>query len=252
MQHLWKRLAETELRILSCHRNKRLPGSSQSFRAASWSLNCYDFSGELTTPAGRFPIQRNTIVLFPPGQERRFHYQSSGRHDVVHFEAPLEAPKQSVISQWSSRESLQMIDLAKAIVFRSWPEDPARATHFFRSIFYTMARELEDRPAGNLVEQALHIILDRADRPIRVPELARELGVSHNHLGRQFKRERGETLIHAIRRIRMERAHDLLLHTDLPIKVIASEVGIADLQRFNKTVHNFWNASPRSIRALGH
>ncbi|MHC4887055.1 MAG: helix-turn-helix domain-containing protein, partial [Planctomycetota bacterium] len=41
---------------------------------------------------------------------------------------------------------------------------------------------------------------------------------------------------------------ELLRQTDLPVKAIAVEVGMADLQRFNKAFRRSTGVSPRAYR----
>jgi transcriptional regulator GlxA family with amidase domain len=54
---------------------------------------------------------------------------------------------------------------------------------------------------------------------------------------------------HLLRR-RATRAQHLLLTTNLPVKVIAAEVGVPDLQEFNKLIRRHCGHSPRAVREL--
>jgi len=95
----------------------------------------------------------------------------------------------------------------------------------------------------------VHTIEKRfGERTLAVAELAVELGISHNHLTRLFRRTFDKTAVAYIRERRMGLAKHLLLNTNLPIKSIAYQVGIPDLHLFNKTVHRELGASPRVFR----
>jgi transcriptional regulator GlxA family with amidase domain len=83
---------------------------------------------------------------------------------------------------------------------------------------------------------------------MRVPDLAREVGLSHNHLIRLFRASFGTTVVGFIQQRRVQRSKHLLLYSTLPIKVIAAEVGMADLHFFNKTIRRTLGASPRQLR----
>jgi transcriptional regulator GlxA family with amidase domain len=89
----------------------------------------------------------------------------------------------------------------------------------------------------------------RLTEPLTVPEIARTVGVSHNHLTRLFRAATGETVVGNIRARRMERARHFLRATTLSITAVAASVGIPDLQAFNKTCRRELGASPRGIRA---
>jgi AraC-like DNA-binding protein len=54
-----------------------------------------------------------------------------------------------------------------------------------------------------------------------------------------------------VRRRRVERARHLLLHSGLSIKQVACEVGLPDLQLFNKTIRRAYGVAPRSLREHG-
>jgi transcriptional regulator GlxA family with amidase domain len=81
-----------------------------------------------------------------------------------------------------------------------------------------------------------------------VASLAQQLDISHNHLTRLFQAEAKTSVVGYIRQRRMERAQHLLTQTTLPIKVIATQVGMRDLHAFNKTVRREFGVSPRSLR----
>ena len=102
-----------------------------------------------------------------------------------------------------------------------------------------------------LVRLAMELIEERLAENLNVRRLAGELQVSHNHLTRQFREQTGSTVIGFIHRRRMERAHILLTNTRQTIKSIAAEVGIPDIQQFNKTVRRLLGSSPSGVRASG-
>ncbi|HEY0868644.1 MAG TPA: AraC family transcriptional regulator [Fimbriimonas sp.] len=83
----------------------------------------------------------------------------------------------------------------------------------------------------------------------RVEELAQRVGVSHNQLLRLFQTEHGVGPLEYIRHRRQNHACRLLLETSLPVKQIATEVGISDLAQFNRLVKGASGLSPRELRA---
>jgi transcriptional regulator GlxA family with amidase domain len=52
-----------------------------------------------------------------------------------------------------------------------------------------------------------------------------------------------------IRRLRTERARHLLVNSTLPVKAVAVQVGLPDLQQFNKVIRRELGRSPREVRA---
>jgi AraC-like DNA-binding protein len=78
--------------------------------------------------------------------------------------------------------------------------------------------------------------------------VAEHMGLSTTHVNRVVRRIAGMTMIQLIRRRRLQRAYRLLLHSTMPIKLIASECGIDDLQQFNKLMRSGYGKSPRQLR----
>ncbi len=101
------------------------------------------------------------------------------------------------------------------------------------------------------MQRVRHLIEQRLGEPLRVPELAAEVGLSHNHLTRLFNQALGMTVIAYIQERRVQRAHHLLIHTTRPVKAIALEVGMPDLQALNKMMRRLTGNSPRQIRFQG-
>ncbi len=70
-------------------------------------------------------------------------------------------------------------------------------------------------------------------------DLAASGGVSAAHLTRLFRAEMGFTAMDYLRRCRLERALHLLTRSDLPIKEVASEIGVPRLAGVQQG-HSAW------------
>ncbi|GAB3891053.1 hypothetical protein GCM10029964_063590 [Kibdelosporangium lantanae] len=63
-----------------------------------------------------------------------------------------------------------------------------------------------------------------------------------------FRAETGRTVVAYLRHRRLERARHLLRESTMSIQAVATAVGIADLQAFNKACRRELGASPRAVR----
>jgi len=82
------------------------------------------------------------------------------------------------------------------------------------------------------VAHALRIIWDRyADANLQVSDVVASTRMSRRPLEIAFKREVGRTINHEITRVRIEKVKDLLHHTDLSVREIATTTG------FNRPTH---------------
>ena len=98
------------------------------------------------------------------------------------------------------------------------------------------------------LERAVQCIEQRLHEPITVGALAQELEISHNQLTRLFQAGLGTTVIGYVRERRVQRAEYLLTHTQLPLKVIAAQIGLHDPHSFNKTIRRVLGVSPLAVR----
>ncbi|MCK6491389.1 MAG: helix-turn-helix transcriptional regulator, partial [Planctomycetes bacterium] len=106
-------------------------------------------------------------------------------------------------------------------------------------------------PRPGLVARARALVDARLDDPPAVAELAAAVGCSAAHLRRRFRAELGLGVKPWIQARRLERARHLLAHSALPVRAIAAQLGIDDLQRFNKLVRRACGLGPRALRTRG-
>jgi LacI family transcriptional regulator len=98
------------------------------------------------------------------------------------------------------------------------------------------------------VRQALRLIRNEAHSGLRVSHIARALNVSRKTLERRFRDELGYSPGDAIRRVRMERAQELLTGTELSVTRIAQMVGFDRPSAFTTFFKQHAGRSPLEFR----
>jgi len=83
---------------------------------------------------------------------------------------------------------------------------------------------------------------------ISLEQMANIINVSPFYLSKLFKEEKGITFINFISDKRLEKARDLLEHSDLSIKEITSEIGYNDQNYFSRIFKNKFGLSPKEYR----
>jgi transcriptional regulator GlxA family with amidase domain len=84
---------------------------------------------------------------------------------------------------------------------------------------------------------------DRVHR-LRSSELTEKTGYHPVHLGRLFKQQKGVTPREYQRRLKINRAKDLLRHTNLSLTAIAAQCGFSSLALFSRTFRQMEGMSP--------
>ena len=105
-------------------------------------------------------------------------------------------------------------------------------------------------PGGGTAPIALvqsHLRLHLA-APVSVPDLAAMAGFSSSHFSARFHAVTGFSVIEYVKRLRMARARQLLITSDLSVAEVAADVGYADPFYFSRQFHAVTGLSPRSYR----
>lgn len=98
------------------------------------------------------------------------------------------------------------------------------------------------------VVEALRFIRSRACDGIRVGDVLKHVHLSRSALEPRLKKVIGKSIHREIRRVRLERAKDLLATTDLPIKQIADQAGFRTVQYLARVFHNEVGLTPAAYR----
>jgi AraC-like DNA-binding protein len=99
------------------------------------------------------------------------------------------------------------------------------------------------------VRRALAIIESHRERNLSIAVLAREVGVSQEHLTRSFAHQVGQPPLAYHRRTRIEAAVSLLLNSRRPVKEIAWDLGFAGSTQFARTFRSVTGMSPTTFRS---
>ena len=218
-----------------------------------WCAHLYRYTGEVVMDGKVLPIRPRYASIAPPGVKLEYRYRGLSVHIYAHFSLPrTRGGCVSVAAMQDLGSDFPEVSRAFEQALAYFP------THLRWSEvkLWDILWQLAERGTGPgkmpalhpAVRQAFHIIERRLGERIRISELAQEVELSHNQLTRLFRAVTGNTIIGYIRERRMQRAKHLLVHSTLPIKAIAYEVGIGDLRLFNKTVRRTLGDAPRNVR----
>ncbi len=98
------------------------------------------------------------------------------------------------------------------------------------------------------VQKAVTYITTDLSADLSLKALAGQLNMTPSYLSSLFKKEMGVTLTDYVNQQRMAHAQHLLLDTSLPIKSIAQQCGIADLNYFMRLFKRMAGVTPKAFR----
>lgn len=97
------------------------------------------------------------------------------------------------------------------------------------------------------ITRVVERIMDFAAETPTIGELARVAALNESHLLRVFREEKGKPLTRFIREARIERAKQLLA-TDLPIKIVAHQLGFSSHSSFTASFTREMGVNPHEFR----
>lgn len=95
--------------------------------------------------------------------------------------------------------------------------------------------------------RVLHCLERRYCEPVSLPDIAHELGVSVSTLAHRFREETGETVVQALRRIRLEQSRPYLIR-GASVKEVAAAVGFSTPFYFSKVFRDHCGVPPSASR----
>lgn len=101
---------------------------------------------------------------------------------------------------------------------------------------------------GDPLQRAMSYLTERLDGSVRVPELAKLVGVSPSHLTALFRKATGGGVLAHHSALRMAEARQLLDGTTAGIAEIARELGFDDPLYFSRQFRRFHGVSPTDFR----
>lgn len=103
----------------------------------------------------------------------------------------------------------------------------------------------------DLLEQLRIYVLEHyTDPSIGLESIADEFGFSASYLTRYFKNQTGQSLKHYIDQIRMEKAKELLIHSDMTLGDIVQRVGYVDSTNFIRKFKKLEGITPIQYRTI--
>ncbi len=114
----------------------------------------------------------------------------------------------------------------------------------------TVELKLARRRSPKLAK-AIELMMSRIENPVPVDEIARAVDLSIRQLERLFAKYRARTLHRYYLDIRLQKARNLVLHSDLSLHQISLATGFSSQAHFSRCYKNLYGVTPSKDRATG-
>lgn len=185
-------------------------------------------------------------VIIKAGQKHDFHADEAARFIVVDMDNFPNNISESNVARFSINAPLlayiQFIDKQLAHQVNKVLE----ATAF--ELFYQLLTQQEcNERTDPRIANVIHFIKQDISMLFSIEQLAEIACLSTSQYKKLFKQSMGVTSQKYITQLRMEKASALLAHTDLPIRIVAEQVGYQDLSAFSRRFSNYFGQSPKAF-----
>jgi AraC family transcriptional regulator len=208
----------------------------------------------------RIELKSGDLLLAPPGQRERLLVAESEalRHLFIHVVLNEAAPRlPRLVRRADSGIAAPLIRHVLHLASTQPPGWHAQACDVLGVLLRAVSGGCLDapeeplRPLSQVVVAALAHLRTRWRSglvAVGCLELARAAGVSREHLTRCFRSDFAMGPSQAERLLRLDRAIDWLVSTDLPVPEIARRAGWRDAERFAAALRAAFGHSPRALR----
>jgi AraC family transcriptional regulator len=195
--------------------------------------------------------QPGTLTFHPAGEE---HYQQVGAEPVLLMNVEVD-------SRWTDRAMFKepwsvtdgpLVSLANDL-YEEFQRPDDLTPLAIEALLLEMA-VLQGRSERNLrpkwLSRATDIMHESFNSPLKMQELAKEIGVHPAHFSRAFRCHFGCSPVEYLRRLRVEEARRLLLATSNPGAMIAIQCGFSDQSHLNRSFLRQMGVTPAAYRRL--
>jgi transcriptional regulator GlxA family with amidase domain len=102
------------------------------------------------------------------------------------------------------------------------------------------------------IVKVLEVMSNNLRRPLSVGHMAASVNLSYSRLAHLFKSEMGMTPLNYLKKLRIEKARELLETTFLTNQQIIIQIGMGDESHFTKDFKKAYGLSPRQYREQYH
>lgn len=216
-----------------------------------WSLFFLEHSGGFSVNNQTYPFHDGYVALVAPGTKAGFLRVGEGTNHLRLTFGITKRVETVALPALTDLGELKEVRRKEAQDVQKWLSySIGRGLAFAYNLLWEIALPPDALRSSTVVHEFETLVVSRLKEKLSVPSLASELGVSQSQLLRLVRAEHGGTVQEFIRDKRAEIARGLIASTNLPLKTIAMQTGMPDLQYFNKAIRTASGMSPRALRTL--
>ncbi len=278
---LWNQLHITVLKVERCYLSSDQSIINQSLPANTFMMLCRGKAHIYLNNKESYILEQGYLLHLPKGVQISLFYTETDQlleYFLLSYRAMLPnwrkwitpVPDLSPIHSFYVIEIEQMItlynilqkmeehqeqhslqaDIAESDIYSIEMNKLAIKSLFYQFIFefYQQKKMSQRMQTNNLAEQTMLIINRFYNEPLTLDMIGQKLGYHSKYLARKFKQETGHSPIDYLIQVRLNKARELLTHTEETINAIAAAIGYDDTFYFTRLFKKQTGLTPSEFR----
>lgn len=230
-------------------------------------IYCVEGKGEAHIDKKTYMLEPDSFIIIPAGKSHNYSSNESDPWTIywIHFKGDLALPiaasmvkklngYQGTISFQQKR--LELFNDIYTSLERGYGNDNLCYAnmclwHYLSSFLYYEKYNLSEKKQtrnDDVVELSINFMQNNLSRVLRLSDLAESVNVSIPHYSFLFRKKTGFAPIEYFNQLKIQKACQHLLFTDLRIKSIAEQLGIDDPYYFSRMFTKLMGISPKEYR----
>lgn len=227
-------------------------------------IYCMEGKGWFSVKGNTYQVHENQFFILPPdcphayGADKHrpwtiywIHFR--GEHAAFYSEGSLTPQDiQPAINSRISERNHIFEDIFSTLERNTDLESLRYASsllhYYLASMRYLRLYRQETSAGSDVIAAAIHFMEEHIEKRLTISDLARFTGFSSSHFSRLFNLQMGQSPLAYFNRMKIDRACQLLLNTDMHINQICHLVGIDDNYYFSRLFSKQMGCSPKQYR----
>jgi len=234
-------------------------------------IYCIEGKGKVQVEKKQYDIKPDSFVIIPAGMPHNYTADEKNSWTIywIHFKGSIaNAVVEAMVTQLKGHHGiitfqsnrLQLFDDIYANLERGYGNDNLCYAnmclwHFLSSFLFDDKFNLPEKKESkqdNVIEPSINFMQQHLSEMLRLSDIAEFVNVSVPHYSFLFRQKTGFAPMEYFIQLKMQKACQYLLFTDLRIKEIAEQLGVDDPYYFSRMFTKLMGESPKEYRIKRH
>ena len=234
-------------------------------------IYCVEGKGQVQIGKRHYQLSPDDLIIIPAGVPHNYSADEKDSWTIywIHFKGAIaNAVVDAMIAQFKGhrgtityqQKRVQLFDDIYGNLERGYGNDNLNYAnmclwHFLSSFLYDEKFNLSERKESKqdtVIEPSINFMQQHLSEMLRLSDIAESVNVSVPHYSFLFRQKTGFAPMEYFNQLKIQKACQYLLFTDLRIKEIAEQLGIEDPYYFSRMFTRLMGVSPKEYRIKRH